>query len=71
MVDQLMRITAIIKAAVAPPTIGIYRAACLYMLFNKGLKRGTLHVGDGNCPHGSIALDNPDHGSFASGASAS
>ena len=67
-VDQLMRKTAIIKAAVALPTIGIYRAARLYMLFNESLKRCTLDVRDSNCSHGSIALNEPDHGSFASGA---
>jgi len=68
MVDQLMRIAAFIKAAVALPTVGIYRAARLYMLLNKGLKHGTLDVWDGNCSHGSIALNEPDHGCFASGA---
>lgn len=71
MIDQFMRIAALIKAAVALPTIGVYRAASLYMLLHKGLEHGALDVRDDNCSHGSIALNEPNHGSFASGTAPS
>ena len=71
MIDQLMRITALIKAAIALPTIGIYRAARFYMLLYKGLEHGAFDVRDGNCSHGPIALNEPDHGSLASGSAPS
>jgi len=69
MVDQLMRITASIKAAIAVPFIGIYRAAGFDMLLNQSLKRGALHVRDGNRSNGSIALDKSDYRSLAGRAS--
>jgi hypothetical protein len=71
MVDQFMRKTAIIKAAIAVPRIGIYGAARFYMLFNQSLKSGALYIRDGNCSNRSVTLDQPNYGSFASSASAS
>jgi len=71
MVDQLMRIAAFIKAAVALPTVSVYRAAPLYMLLHKGLEHGALDVRDGYRSNGSIALNESDYGSFASGTAPS
>ena len=60
MVDELMRKAAIIKASVANIVVGIDRAACLNMLFHKGLKRLASHIGDGNRSDIPVSLDDTD-----------
>jgi hypothetical protein len=65
MVNQFMRIPAIIKATVALPLIGIDRATHFYMRFNKSLKCGTLNILNGNCSYRSLTLNKPDYRSFA------